>query len=246
MLLQRGLRCAVGPDHAVDAEVHVVRLIAEVAAVRGTRRAVGELLTEAVVPELPDEAALQSVEALDRVPVVGEAAVAVAHRVRVLAHDEGHLGRFLALGPAHDVGDLRVHRAEHVGGRLRAVPVEEDRTFVVQRPARVVAADPCRERVVRGAVARLVAERPHDDARMVLVALHHARAAVDPRVHVLRVVAEAEDVRVGLDVRLVDDVEAELVAQVVEARVVGRVRGAHRVEAELLHQHEVVAHLVDA
>ena len=245
VLLQRGLRCAVGPDDAVDAEVQIIRLIAKISAVRGTRGAVGETLTEAVVPELPDEAALQSVEALDRVPVVGEAAVAVAHRVRVLAHDEGHLGRFLPLGPADDVGDLRVHRAEHIGGRLRAVPVEEDRTFVVQWPARVVAADPCRQRVVRSAVPRLVAERPHDDARMVLVALHHPRATVDPHVHVLRVVAEAEDVRVGLDVRLVDDVEAELVAQVVEARVVGHVRGAHHVESELLHQHEVIAHLFE-
>ena len=80
---------------------------------------------------------------------------------------------------------------------------------------------------------------------MVLVALHHARAAVDPCVHVLRVVAEAEDERVRLDVRLVDDVEAELVAQVVEARVVRGVRRAHRVEAELLHEHEVGAHLLD-
>ena len=43
VLLQRGLRCAVGPDHAVDAEVHVVGLITEIAAVRGAGGAVGEL-----------------------------------------------------------------------------------------------------------------------------------------------------------------------------------------------------------
>jgi hypothetical protein len=55
---------------------------------------------------------------------------------------------------------------------------------------------------------------------MVLVALHHAGAAVDPCVHVLRIVAEAEDERVRLDVRFVDDIEPELVADVVQARIV--------------------------
>ena len=56
---------------------------------------------------------------------------------------------------------------------------------------------------------------------------------------------QAEDERVRLDVGFVDDVHAQLVAQVVEARVVGGVRRAHRVESELLHQHQVGAHLLD-
>ena len=42
----------------------------------------------AVVDPLPDEAALQRVVALERGEVVGEAAVRVAHRVRVLAEDQ--------------------------------------------------------------------------------------------------------------------------------------------------------------
>ena len=68
--------------------VAVVGLVAEVAAVGVADRAVGEPLVEAVVAPLPDEAALEPGRRLDRVPVLGERAVAVAHRVRVLAHDQ--------------------------------------------------------------------------------------------------------------------------------------------------------------
>ena len=252
MLRERGFRLPVGPDDAVDAEVHVgpldgvARSVVPVAGVGEAGRAVAEALTQPVVPELPDEAALQSVVRFDRVPVLGEAAVAVAHGVRVLAHDQRQVGTFLVFGPAHDVGDLRVHRAQHVGDVLAAGPVAEDRALVVQGSGRVVAADPRREGVVSGAVAGLVAEGPHDDARMVLVALHHPSAAVHPRVHVPRIVAEAEDVRMRLDVGLVDHVHAELVAEVVEAGIVGCVCGAHRVESVLLHEHEIRPHLVDS
>ena len=69
-------------------EVAVVRLVAEVAAVRPARPPVGQRLDEAVVPELPDEPALEPGRRLDGVPVLGQRAVAVAHRVRVLAHDQ--------------------------------------------------------------------------------------------------------------------------------------------------------------
>ncbi len=59
------------------------------------------------------------------------------------------------------------------------------------------------------------------------------------------VVAQRALEGVRFDVGLVDDVQAELVGQVEEGRVVRVVRGAHRVEPELLHQHEVGAHRLD-
>ncbi len=81
---------------------------------------------------------------------------------------------------------------------------------------------------------------------MVLVALHHADRAVEvrhppcgiiPQGHV-RIVAHA----VGLDVRLVDDVQAVLVGQLVPAGIVGIVGSADRVDVELLHQPDVLEH----
>ncbi len=77
---------------------------------------------------------------------------------------------------------------------------------------------------------------------VVLVPAGHAGDPLDPLRQVARVVAEEVDERVGLDVGLVDHVEAELVAQVEEGRVVGVVRRAHGVEAEPLHEDEVGPH----
>ncbi len=110
-------------------------------------------------------------------------------------------------------------------------PVEADGALVVQRPRGVVAAHPGGGRLVVGAVAGLVAQRPGDDGGMVAVAQDHARDARDPLRQVARVVAERGLEGVRLDVRLVDDVEAELIGQVEEGRVVGVVRGAHGVDS---------------
>ena len=95
----------VGPDHPVRDEVAVVGLVAEVAAVGPVGRAVGPRLDEAVVPPLPDEAALQAGRGLDGVPVLGQRAVAVAHRVRVLAHDQ-RVPLQPGAGVVHDRADL--------------------------------------------------------------------------------------------------------------------------------------------
>ena len=150
-------------------------------------------------------------------------------------------------GVADDRRDRRVHRAGQVADRLVARPVAADRALVVERPRRVVAADPGRGRLVVRAVAGLVAERPDDDRRVVLVAQRPSGATRSTHgAQVARVVAQRALERVGLDVRLVDDVQAELVGQVEEGRVVRVVRRPHRVEAELLHQHEVGAHLLGA
>ena len=75
--------------------------------------------------------------------------------------------------------------------------------------------------------------------------MRHPRDAVDPRREVALVVAQRALEGVRFDVGLVDDVQAELVGQVEEGRVVRVVRRAHGVEPELLHQHEVGAHRLD-
>ena len=96
-----------------------------------------------------------------------------------------------------------------------------------------------------GPVAGLVAERPHDDARMVPIALDHPRPAGHPCRSVPGVVAQAGVVGVALDVRLVDHVHAELVAQVEQPRVVGVVRAPHGGDVVAPHGEQVVAHVGD-
>ena len=77
---------------------------------------------------------------------------------------------------------------------------------------------------------------------MVLVAFDHVRDALDPLVAIARVGAELVVVRVRLDVRLVDGVQAEPVAELEPVRVVRIVRGAHGVDVELLHQPHIPLH----
>ena len=140
-LVQRGVGGAVGPDDPVGAEVRVVPNLAEVAAVRPVLAPAAIDLADAVVDPLPDEAALQRGVAVERRVVVGEAAVRVAHRVRVLAHDD-RARIVVAQRVGLDRGELRVHRADDVGGRAAARPVAPDRALVVQRPRRIALAHP--------------------------------------------------------------------------------------------------------
>ncbi len=244
VLPHRGLRPSIGPDHPVAHEIAVVRRLAEVAAVGPVGPAVGQGLDQAVVEPLPDEPALEPGSRFDRVPVVGEVAVAVAHRVRELAHDQ-RMALEAGAGVIDDGRDRRVHRAGDVADALVARPVVADGALVVERPARVVAAQPGGRGVVVEAVARLVAERPEDDRRMVLVALRHPRHAIDPLREIPVVVAQGALEGVRFDVGLADDVHPELVGQGEEGRVVRVVRGAHGVEPELLHQDEVGMHRFD-
>ena len=98
------------------------------------------------------------------------------------------------------------------------------------------------------AVACLVAERPHDNARVILVALHQTLSAVHVssvpfgiESHVFAAVAKS----VRLDVSLVDYVEAIFVAHFIEIGGLRIVAGADGVHIGTLHLleifHEVVA-----
>ncbi len=74
----------------------------------------------------------------------------------------------------------------------------------------------------------------------------HPRHAVHPLAAVSGVVADLEVPAVGLDVSLVDRVQAQLVAQVEERGVVGVVRRPNGVEPPPLHRDDVGAHVLEA
>ena len=142
---------------------------------------------------------------------------------------------FGAVEAAHLV-KRRVHRADDVRRCAAAA------RLVLHGARRLVRARPRRHLVVRHPVARLVAERPHDDARVVLVALHHTseprHKGRSPRRRLCQraLVARPPHEAVGLGVRLVDNVEADGVAQLVPALALRVVRGADGVDVVTLHQ----------
>ena len=97
-------------------------------------------------------------------------------------------------------------------------------------------------------VAGFVSKRPEGDAGIVLVALEHVLRAIQVRLQPLDVVAQRSSLAqvvvhsVRLDVRLVIDIDTELIAQLVEAAVLRIVAKADRIDVVLLHQFKVLAH----
>ena len=77
-LEQRRMRLPVGPDQAVRAEVGVVGLVAEVAAVGPVLAPMRVGHTDPVVDPLPDESPLERTVAIEGCEVVGEPAVRFA------------------------------------------------------------------------------------------------------------------------------------------------------------------------
>jgi len=76
---------AVGAENAVEGEVRVVGLVAEVAAVVPLVSAVCGLCSYRLVGEIPNISAGETVIFLEILPIVGEVAHAVAHGVGILA-----------------------------------------------------------------------------------------------------------------------------------------------------------------
>ena len=245
--IQPRMRRSVREHQSVGDEVGVVRFIAEVAAVHPVLPPGIIFPGNTVVDPLPDEAALQPVAAAEGVEVVRKAAVAVAHRVGEFTEDHrpfvvGRIG-----GPVDDGPHIRIHRRNDVG--KFAVEIGQpapllriDRPLAEKDPRWIDPANPRRRCRVIGADSRLVAERPDDHRGVVPV----ARDQMDRPVHVgegpRRIHAQIVEEGVVLDVRLVENVEAVFVAELIKLRGVRIVAGADGVDVEALHKFDVPPH----
>mmetsp|Transcript_150899 Transcript_150899/g.484959 ORF Transcript_150899/g.484959 Transcript_150899/m.484959 type:complete len:321 (-) Transcript_150899:1441-2403(-) len=243
-------RGPVRPHQAVDAEVVVGRgaFAAEVTAVGPDLFAVDGLCDDALIDPIPDEAALQYTVLVNHVPIFLEAAQGVAHRVRVLHHDErqGACRTLVLLAVLCQLGLARIHGAEYVRVVIDGLHIVrrpcglQPCVLVLHRPRRITLLQPHVCTVVVDAVPRLVSERPEDDAWMVLVplhvALHPGHVASTPLRFVAQGLVPMEVYAVALDVGLVDHVQAVLVAELVPERVVGVVRATDRIEVVGLHE----------
>ena len=154
--------------------------------------------------------------------------------------------RRAALAHAPHAVDRGIHLAAHVVG----TPKRVDGALVVdgQVGAR---ADELVHGVGVAAAARLVAQAPHDHARVGLVALEQALGAVEVARLPARVVREAVLTRgelahqgaVRLEVGLVDHIDAQLVAELEQVRVGRVVRRADGVDVVLLAEAHVALNL---
>src|SRR5919199_4034241 len=179
ILDQSRRRPAIGKEQPIADEVAVVGLVAEVAPVAEVGTAVRCRLADTVVEPLPDAPSNQTVVAPEGVPIVGESAGTVAHGMAIFAEEERLVAVFFQAhtrAPGCIVADIalalpegnylrygRIHLADHVADLAVAV------AFIVDRAVRIVLTRPGSHRLVVGAEPRLVTQRPHDHAGMILI-----------------------------------------------------------------------------
>ena len=129
--MKRRLGSSIREEEAITDEVPIVLEFAEIPTVGASLRPVLEILVDSVIPELPDEATLQSIGGMDRIPIFLERAIAIAHRMAVFAHDEWAI-RLLRSRECNDGSDLRIHRTDDVRLRVTDSPIAADRSFVME------------------------------------------------------------------------------------------------------------------
>ena len=234
-----GVGLPVGAHEPVVAEVAVGRVVGvEVASVGVYHRTVVSRPPYGLVHEVPDEASLIFRIFPHYVPVFPESALGVAHRVSVFALDQRlPLRRVFAVAYAAVISE--VHGAVDV-----AFPVISG-LLVLYGARGVFRLYPVVGGLEIGAVARLVAERPEDDARMVEIPLHVPLVPFHVRQRVVLPFRERSlpvAHPVALYVRLRHHVQSVAVAELIPERVVGVVAGAHCVDVELFHQEYVLEH----
>ena len=143
---------------------------------------------------------------------------------------------------ARQGGDVRGHT-------LAAVLGAAGNVLAVHQVARVSLAQViCHGRLVF-AYARFVAERPHDNRGVVLVALVHTGNAIKQRLAPLLAIGKVipvayPDRAVRFVIGLVDHVKAELVAKPVKARVVRVVTGADGIDVVAFEKQKILGHMI--
>ena len=166
------MRCAVGVHKAVHAEVAVMRIFAKIAAVAENIAVVGRrTAVNGVVAPFPNKAAHKAVILHDQLLVLLRISGAVTHRVDVLAKHQGL--RVLRVDHIF-INPLRrrVHAALRRQGRQVVLVAARIviRILVVRQAGRVIFAHPCTGLLKARAPAGLIAVRPHQHARVILVA----------------------------------------------------------------------------
>ena len=195
------------------------------------------LVTKTLVHEVPDISTLILWIFANQVPILLESTLRVTHRMGILTLDVRFGAITLTILLALLIVD--VHRTVDVG--LAVITT----TLILHRTSLVVSLHPVVCLLEVDAIARLIAQTPHDDGRMVHKGLHIALVALDMGLKILRELRQrllAIAHTMGLQVSLSGDIQTIFIAKVVPARIVRIVTSAHRIDIQLLHDLDVLNH----
>ena len=122
-----------------------------------------------------------------------------------------------------------------IGIPVAAHPLLADCAFIMDRARRVKGAHPTRHGFFIGAIPGFVAHAPSNDARVILIALNHARDARNKSGCPLRLSPQLGVVMMRLKVSLIDHIKPVLITQLIKAGRVRIVAGPNGVDVVLLH-----------
>ena len=234
-----GIQSAVGGDDTVAVEVMVAGRIAAVVATIGkdflTRGRI--LVAQALVYEVPDITTLIFGVFADEIPVLLEATHRVTHGVGILALDQ-RTG-VVALGVFLTVVVVGIHRTVDIGLSILTGLLKLTGAGLVVRLHPVVGFLEVRT------VASLISQRPHDDARMVLIGDHVTLLALDMCLGKGLVLGKGLLTiahTMALDVGLCRQIDTIFVAEVVPTGIVGIVASTYGIDIELLHDLDILNH----
>ena len=144
-----------------------------------------------VVGHLPDATAEELVVAVNQLPVALQIPRTVAHGVAVFTEEKRELAVPVLQVIAEDVLVGRVHSAVQINEQVVRVGLDVRMTIRLNQAARQILGmnqrpghplvEIVRHRAVIASRSALVSDRPHQHARVVLVAFHHAARAVEVR-----------------------------------------------------------------
>ena len=238
---QAGMGRAIRVGERVHAEAAVMRPFAEIAAISIEFLSVF-FLHQAVIRPFPDAAAHKFRMGIKRLPIVLQIARALAHGMGVFTLEKGLL-RLLLHKLLHPF-QIGIHSAEHIRRFGMLIPL------IMDRPGSVDGAHGGGHGHMIAAIAGFIAQRPHGDAGMIPIPLHHPHAPGHKLLFPNRLLGDEiigfkAHHAVAFNIRFVDHIQAVFIAQGQEAGIVGIMAGADAVDIVLLHQQNVPEHFAD-
>ena len=213
----------------IDTEVAIVGVVAEVTTISPVVLTIRALCQQALVFEVPDELTRQTGILLVEVEHLTDITHRVTHRVRVLTLDV----RTVLL--VHTLILYAVIIPIHGRGHIGIVAT----TFIVSQTGLVEFLNSCLHSSEIIAVTTFITERPHKDADVIAHPANVVLRALYHRILKLRHMREIP-VAVTLDICLSQHVHSVFVAEVIEHRIIGIMRGADGINIQALHAENIL------
>ena len=256
VLNQTGMGPAIGIDQTVHAEVAVVRVLAEIAAVEILPAAIGRgAHVDGVIAPFPDKAAAVTLMTVEAVEIVLQVSGAVAHGMAVFAKNIGLIdGLFFEI--AVDFRNAGIHAAVRI--QISLVDFLTNRrergALVMRQAGRIVFLCPGQRLVEVNAHAGLIAHGPEHHAGTVFVADYTVLHTVNNDLFIGGIIGKhviivdmsgifEGDYAMAFDVRFINHIEAKFIAHAQEFRRIGIMAGTDGVDVVLLHDAKVAQHL---